>query len=107
MSNIAKRNTEKCELTSVGITGEPKKLKATITYQQQLTLGQYIGIGISSVAAAGLGWYFGRIAGKGKDSKVVRTLDKLFGIDEDELYENDNFEEDEEIIDIEVDDVKE
>ena len=100
MSNIAKRTTEKCELTAVSITGEPKKLKATITYQQQLTLGQYIGIGISSIAAAGLGWYFGRLASS-KDSKLVRTLDKVFGIDEDDLKYD--FEDDEEIIDVEVD----
>lgn len=102
MSNIAKRTTEKCELTAVSITGEPKKLKATITYQQQLTLGQYIGIGISTIAATGIGWYFGRIAGKGKDSKVVRALDKVFGIDEDEIYNDDDFEEDD-VIDVEVD----
>lgn len=103
MSNLAKRHTEKCELTSVGITGEPRKLKATITYQQQLTLGQYIGIGVSSIAAAGLGWYFGRIAGKGKDSKIVKGLDKLFGIDEDEIYNGDDFEEEDDVIEVEVD----
>ena len=92
MSNLAKRHKEKVELTAVSITGEPKKLKAEITYQQQLTLGQYIGIGISSVAACGLGWYFGRMASKCKDSKVVKTLDRMFGIDEDLYEENENVE---------------
>lgn len=106
MSNLAKRRTEKCEMTSVGITGDPKSIKATITYQQQLTLGQYIGIGVSTVAATGLGYYFGRLAGKGKDSKIVRALDKLFGIEYEvkELYDDDDFEEDGEVIDVEVDD---
>lgn len=107
MSNLAKRRSENVELTSVSITGEPKKLKAHITYEQQLTVGQYIGIGVSSVAAAGLGYYFGRLAGKGKDSKIVRALDKLFGIDYEvkELYDDDNFEEDG-VIDVEVDEEK-
>lgn len=105
MSNLAKRHKEKVELTAVSITGEPKKLKAEITYQQQLTIGQYIGIGISSVAACGLGWYFGRMASKCKDSKVVKTLDRMFGIDED-LYE-DNKNDDDYVIDIEVDEEKE
>lgn len=87
MSNLAKRNKKKVELTAVSITGEPKKLKAEITYQQQLTIGQYIGIGISSVAAAGLGWYFGRLASRSKDSKVVKVLDRMFGIENEEEYE--------------------
>lgn len=100
MANITKRRTEKCELTSVSITGEPKKLKATITYQQELTLGQMIGIGVSSVAAAGLGYYFGRLASSCKHNKIVKGLDKLFGIDAEDFVDDDF---DEEIIDVEVD----
>lgn len=87
MANLANRRTEKVELQAVSITGEPKKLKAEITYQQKLTIGQYIGIGISSVAAAGVGWYFGRMASKAKDSKLVKVLDRMFGIEDEEDYD--------------------
>lgn len=103
MANIANRRTEKVELTAVSITGEPKKLKAEITYQQKLTMGQYIGIGITSITAAGVGWYFGRLASRSKNSKVVKIFDKLFGIeDEDEEYDE-NFE----YVDIDVVDEEE
>lgn len=88
MANLANRRTEKVELTAVSITGEPKKLKAEITYQQKLTVGQYIGIGITSITAAGVGWYFGRLASKAKDSKVVKILDRMFGIDDEDYDEN-------------------
>ena len=96
---IAKRTTERTHLNGVDISGNPKKLKATITYQQELTVGQMLGIGVSTVAACGIGYYFGRLASKCKDSKVIKTLDRMFGIDDVEDVENDNVE----YVDIEVD----
>lgn len=88
MANIGKRRTEKVEMTAVSITGEPKTLKAKITYEQKLTVGQMLGIGVSSAAACGIGYCFGRWASKCKDSKIVKTLDRMFGIDEEDFNEN-------------------
>lgn len=102
--SIAKRTTERTHLNGVDISGNPKKLKATITYQQELTVGQMIGIGVSTVAACGVGYYFGRLASKCKDSKVIKTLDRMFGV-EDDLYEEENNDVD--YVDVEVDEVKE